>query len=210
MVIRVFVIDDHEIVRMGLRRMFEETEIQIAAEAAGGEHALRLVEHIQPDVIILDVRMQKGDGLRLLMEFKLQFAEIPVLIYSAFDNPVYIHQAIALSASGYLLKDTTRDELLDSIRKVAAGESIWRRDELRRVTGALATPRLDADVEVPLTQREGQVLGHLCEGLTNREIASRMEISYETVKEHVQHILTKIGVADRTQAAVWAVRNNLA
>ena len=92
---------------------------------------------------------------------------------------------------------------------VARGEDVWRRDELRRVTGALATPRLNADVEVPLTQRESQVLRHLASGLTNKEIAAALNISYETVKEHVQHVLRKIGVSDRTQAAVWAVRKGL-
>ena len=95
------------------------------------------------------------------------------------------------------------------IQKAASGESAWTRDELRRVTGALATPRLTADVEVPLTQRESEVLRQLAFGLTNKEIALALHISYETVKEHVQHILRKVGVSDRTQAAVWAVRNNL-
>lgn len=209
MTIRVLVFDDHEIVRLGLRRMFEGTDIQIAAEAVGSDHALRLIDHIQPDLVLAEVRLREDDGLRLLMQVKLKSPNLPVLMYSAYDNPVYVHQAMALSAAGYLLKDTPREKFLGEIQKVAQGETIWRREELRRMTGALATPRLETDVEVPLTQREGQVLEFLCEGLTNREIASRMEISYETVKEHVQHILNKIGVADRTQAAVWAVRNKL-
>ena len=116
---------------------------------------------------------------------------------------------MALGASGYLLKGCTRDELITAIRTAASGESAWTRDELRRVTGALATPRLTADVEVPLTQRESEVLRQLAYGLTNKEIAQALHISYETVKEHVQHILRKIGVSDRTQAAVWAVRKEL-
>ena len=92
---------------------------------------------------------------------------------------------------------------------MAAGESLWTRDELRRVSGAMATPRLTADVEAALTQRESEVLRQLALGLTNEQIAEAMHISYETIKEHVQHILRKIGVTDRTQAAVWAVRANL-
>jgi DNA-binding NarL/FixJ family response regulator len=98
---------------------------------------------------------------------------------------------------------------LDAIHRTARGESIWSRDELRRVTGSLATIRLGTETEIPLTQREGDVLKHLANGLTNKEIAMSLGISYETVKEHVQHILRKIGVTDRTQAAVWAVRNNI-
>ncbi len=108
-----------------------------------------------------------------------------------------------------MLKGCSRDELVQAIRSAAEGESAWTRDELRRVTGALATPRLATDVEVPLTQRESEVLRQLALGLTNKEIAQALHISYETVKEHVQHILRKIGVSDRTQAAVWAVRKKL-
>ena len=101
------------------------------------------------------------------------------------------------------------EKLIDAIRRITAGENIWTRDELRRVTGALATPRLTTDIEVPLTQRESEVLRQLALGLTNKEIALALSISYETVKEHVQHILRKVGVSDRTQAAVWAVRKGL-
>jgi DNA-binding NarL/FixJ family response regulator len=121
-----------------------------------------------------------------------------------------VTRAVALGASGYLLKGCTRDELVNAIRKVAAGESIFTRDELRRTSGALATPRLAADVEVALTQREGEVLQQLAKGLTNKQIAEVLHISYETVKEHVQRVLHKIGVTDRTQAAVWAVRKGIA
>ena len=114
-----------------------------------------------------------------------------------------------MGASGYLLKNAARDTILEAIRKVAVGENAWSREELRRVTGALATPRLAADIEVPLTRRESEVLEQLAHGLTNKEIALALGISYETVKEHVQHILRKVGVNDRTQVAVWAVRNGL-
>jgi len=114
-----------------------------------------------------------------------------------------------LGASGFLLKDCSREKLIETIRRAASKETVWTRDELRRITGALATPRVTADVDVPLTQREFEVLRHLANGLTNKEIAEAMHISYETVKEHVQHILRKLGVTDRTQAAVWAVRKKL-
>ncbi len=153
--------------------------------------------------------MPGGDGLNALGRLKLESPEIAVLILSTYDNPTYVARAVALGAAGYVLKGADREGLLDAIRKAAAGESAWTRDELRRVTGALATPRLNADVEVPLTQRESEVLRQLALGLTNKEIAQALHISYETVKEHVQHILRKVGVSDRTQAAVWAVRKGL-
>jgi DNA-binding NarL/FixJ family response regulator len=157
----------------------------------------------------LDIRMPDGDGLTALGRIRLDKPNLPILILSTFDNPTYIARAVALGANGYLLKGCTRDELLIALRVAAAGENTWTREELRRVTGALATPRLAADVEVPLTQRESEVLRQLAYGLTNKEIANALSISYETVKEHVQHILRKIGVSDRTQAAVWAVRKEL-
>lgn len=207
--IKLLIADDHEVVRCGLKTLVANTEIQVVAEVSTGEEAVKYAMEGGPDVVLLDIRMPNGDGLTALGRIKLEKPEMPVLMLSTFDNPTYIARSVALGASGFLLKGCTRDELLNAIRIAAAGESAWTRDELRRVTGALATPRLAADVEVPLTQRESEVLRQLAYGLTNKEIAQALHISYETVKEHVQHILRKIGVSDRTQAAVWAVRKEL-
>jgi DNA-binding NarL/FixJ family response regulator len=207
--IKLLVADDHEVVRCGLRSLLAGTEIEIVAEVTTGDAAIRYTLENDPDVVLLDIRMPDGDGLTSLGRIKLEKPDMPVLMLSTFDNPTYIARAVALGASGYVLKGCTREYLLNAIRVSAVGESAWTRDELRRVTGALATPRLAADVEVPLTQRESEVLRQLAYGLTNKEIAQALHISYETVKEHVQHILRKIGVSDRTQAAVWAVRKKL-
>jgi DNA-binding NarL/FixJ family response regulator len=181
----------------------------VAGEATSGEEAVRLAQELNPDVVILDIRMQHGDGLSALGRIKLERPELPVLMFSTYDNPTYVARSVALGASGYLLKSCSNEALLDAIRRIAAGETTWTREELRRVTGALATPRLSTEVEVPLTHRESEVLRQLALGLTNKEIALALDISYETVKEHVQHILRKVGVSDRTQAAVWAVRKGL-
>ena len=207
--IRLLIADDHEVIRSGLKSMLEGTEIKVVADVTTGQAAVKYAVENEVDVVLLDVRMPDGDGLPALGRIKLDKPTLPILMFSSFDNPAYIARAVALEASAYLLKGCTRDELLRAIRAAAAGENIWTREELRRVTGALATPRVTADVEVPLTQREGEVLRQLAYGLTNKQIADALEISYETVKEHVQHILRKIGVTDRTQAAVWAVRNEL-
>lgn len=209
MSIKVLVADEHEVVRAGLKSLLAATDIRIVAEASSGEAAVRMALKHRPDVVLLDIRMPEGDGLAALSRIKVERPELPVLIFSAFDNPTYVARAVALGANGYVLKGTTKDKLIDAIRKAAKGENVWTRDELRRVTGALATPRLTGDVEVPLTQRESEVLRQLALGLTNKEIAQSLQISYETVKEHVQHILRKIGVTDRTQAAVWAVRKGI-
>ena len=207
--IRLLVADDQEIVRVGLRSMLAGTEIQIIAEVTGGQAAVQYVLENEVDVVLLDIRMPDGDGLTALGRIKLDKPDLTVLILSAHDNPTYAARAVALGASGYLLKTCTRDELINAIKVSMAGETIWTRNDLRRMSGALATPRLAADVEAPLTQRESEVLRHMAAGLTNKAIAVAMQISYETVKEHIQHILAKIGVTDRTQAAVWAVRKKL-
>ena len=207
--IKLLIADDHEVVRTGLKSLLADSEVVVVGEMETGAGAVKFALENDVDVAMLDIRMPDGDGLTALGRIKLDKPDLPVLILSTFDNPTYIARAVALGASGYLLKGCTQEDLLNAIRMAAAGESAWTRDELRRVTGALATPRLAADVEVPLTQRESEVLRQLAYGLTNKEIAQALHISYETVKEHVQHILRKIGVSDRTQAAVWAVRKEL-
>ena len=206
---RVIVADDHEVVIGGLRTVFRDTEISIVAAARTGNDAVRLTLEHKPDLVILDVRMPDGDGLTALGRIKIELPNMPVMLLSTYDNPTYLARAVALGACGYLLKTASRDQILAAVRAGAAGDSVWTRDELRRVTGALSTPRASADVEVSLTQRESEVLRQLALGLTNKEIAQALSISYETVKEHVQHILRKVGVSDRTQAAVWAVRKGL-
>jgi DNA-binding NarL/FixJ family response regulator len=209
MSIKLLIADDHEVVRCGLRSVLAGGDIEIIGEATTGEQAIQMALEKRPDVLLLDIRMPGGDGLNVLGRLKLEAPAIAVLILSTYDNPTYVARAVALGAAGYVLKGTDRAGLIEAIRKASIGESAWTRDELRRVTGALATPRLNADVEVPLTQRESEVLRQLALGLTNKEIAQALHISYETVKEHVQHILRKVGVSDRTQAAVWAVRKGL-
>ncbi len=206
---RVLIVDDHEVVRVGLKQTFQESGIEVCGEAASAAEALKLVETCKPDVVLLDIRMEGGDGLNTLGRIKLDHQDLPILLFSAYDNPTYVARAVALGAAGYVVKDASRERLLECVQTAARGESAWTREELRRVTGALATPRLQGDIEVPLTQRESEVLRQMALGLTNKEIAKALGISYETVKEHVQHILRKIGVTDRTQAAVWAVRKNL-
>ena len=207
--IRLLIADDHEVVRSGLKSMLAGTEVKVVAEVATGAAAVKYALENEVDVVLMYIRMPDGDGLTALGRIKLDKPDMPVLILSTFDNPTYVARAVALGASGYLLKGCSSESLIAGIRTAASGESAWTRDELRRVTGALAVPRLTADVEVPLTQRESEVLRQLAYGLTNKEIAVTLKISYETVKEHVQHILRKIGVSDRTQAAVWAVRKEL-
>jgi DNA-binding NarL/FixJ family response regulator len=209
MAIKLLIADDHEVVRAGLKTFIDGSDIRIVAEATSGTAAHKLAMKHKPDLVMLDVRMPDGDGLNCLARIKMDQPETPVVMFSSFDNPTYVARALALGAAGYVSKSAPKNEIIAAIKAAAAGESIWSREELRRVTGALAAPRNGADGEVALTKRESEVLKQLALGLTNKEIAQSLGISYETVKEHVQHILRKIGVSDRTQAAVWAVRKNL-
>jgi DNA-binding NarL/FixJ family response regulator len=211
MSVRLLIADDHEVVRIGLRAVFAQSaEIQVVAEASDGEQAIERALALRPDVVLLDVRMPQCDGITCLGRLRTELPETVILMFSAYDNPTYIARAVAMGAVGYFTKDVSPDVLIDGVKAAAAGETLWSREGLRRVTGALSTPRVPVELEAPLTKRESEVLKQLALGLSNKEIALALEISYETVKEHVQHILRKVGVADRTQAAVWAVRKGLA
>jgi DNA-binding NarL/FixJ family response regulator len=153
--------------------------------------------------------MPESDGMACLSKLKAEMPDIPVVIFTAHDNPTYIARAVALGAAGYLVKSASQAELISAVQQVATGVTLWNRENLRRVSGPLTNSRPTNDLEVPLTKRESEVLKQLALGLSNKEIAQALSISYETVKEHVQHVLRKLGVSDRTQAAVWAVRKGL-
>jgi DNA-binding NarL/FixJ family response regulator len=211
MTVRLLIADDHEVVRQGLASLLAGTDVQIVAEASRPGEAVDLARQHKPDVALLDIRMMEGgdDGLTALETIHKDVPETRVVMLSAFDNPTYIARAHALGASDYLLKGCTREQLLNTIHAVAERDGVSSHGELSKVAGTMATRQKTADDEASLTQRETQVLRHLALGLSNKEIAKSLSISVETVKEHVQHVLRKIGVNDRTQAAVWAVRKGI-
>ena len=206
---RLLIVDDHEVVRTGLVSLLEGTDLEVVGMAASGDEALKLAKDLHPDVVLLDIRMAEMDGLSTLEELRQALPNCRVIMLSTYDNPTYIARANALGASDYLLKGSTRDQLVGAINAVAAGEAPSSYGELRRVAGTMATRQKQEDAEIALTQRETQVLRHLALGLSNKEIGRSLSISIETVKEHVQHLLRKIDATDRTQAAVWAVRKGL-
>lgn len=209
MSVRLLVVDDHEVIRTGLKSLLAGSDIEVVAEAATGKEAIEQAERSRPDVILLDIRMPDGDGLAALEKLRGVVPESRVVMLSTYDNPTYVAQAVALRNSDYVLKGASREDLIATITAAAAGESPSRAGELRRVASAMKVRQVIDDDEVPLTQRETQVLRHVALGLSNKEIGRSLEISVETVKEHVQNILRKIAVSDRTQAAVWAVRKGL-
>lgn len=210
MAITVVVADDHEVVRSGIKSLLAGSGIDVVGEAAGGEEAVQKVLQLRPDVALLDVRMPDGDGLLALEQIRQRMPGAHVVMLSAYDNPTYVARSAALGAAEFLPKGATRQELVDAIGRAARGEEPGTTSVLRQMKRALRRRQEQEQTEIPLTNREVQVLRHLGLGLSNREIGLSLDISIETVKEHVQNILRKLDVHDRTQAAVWAIRRGLA
>ncbi len=209
MSIKVLVADDHEVVRNGLAALFHGSDIKIVGEASTGNEVTPMAKKLKPDVVLLDVRMPGLDGLDALEKLRKDLPHMRVVVLSTYDNPTYVARAVALGATDYVLKGSTRSELINAVTAASAGKDSSKNGELRRVSTAMNLRKEVGQEDIPLTQRETQVLRHIALGLSNKEIAKSLTISVETVKEHVQNILRKVQVTDRTQAAVWAVRRGL-
>ncbi len=207
MSISVLIVDDHAIVRSGLRSMLVDSDVEIVGEASNGESALEQTLDLKPDVVLLDIRMEKTDGLQALKKIRDESPDTRVMILSTYDNPTYVARSVALGAKDYVLKGCSRDTLIDRIQGVAADRPPNEESILYSVKETMSQRKVKSDF--PLTNRELQVLQHIALGLSNREIGASLGISVETVKEHVQNILRKINAVDRTQAAVWAVKRGL-
>jgi DNA-binding NarL/FixJ family response regulator len=189
--------------------LLKDSDIRIVAEAADGKEAVEGTLEHRPDVVLMDIRMLENDGLWAMEKIRKKSPETKVVVLSTYDNPTYVARSAALGASDYVLKGTSRDELIATIRRAASGETPSADSMLHRVRAAMDRKGDEAFNDIPLTNRELQVLRHIALGLSNREIGRSLGISVETVKEHVQNILRKINANDRTQAAVWAVKREL-
>lgn len=210
MTIKLVVADDHEVVRSGIGTLLEGSEVEIVGLAGTVEDTVSLTESAKPDVVLLDVRLGSEDGLSALEVIRSQNADVSVVMMSTYDNPTYVARAIALGATDYILKDSSRIDVLDAIQRAAGNELPSETSILRRVQATMEKRKDRTDSkDVPLTNRELQVLRHIALGLSNREIGTSLSISVETVKEHVQNILRKLDSTDRTAAAVWAVKSGL-
>ena len=210
------IVDDHELARESLQHMLaDEPDIEVVGEAANGRQALLLCSRLRPDLILMDVRMPEMDGLAATKEVKQRYPETSVLMLTMHENPEYLLEALKAGAAGYVLKDAPQEEIIEAVRRVRNGESpmdselaarLLRRlaseGELRRGTGASHGA---TDAVEPLTPRELEVLELMKLGRTNRQIAADLVISLGTSKNHVEHIIAKLGVSDRTQAVVKAL-----
>lgn len=207
--LRLMLVDDHEIVREGLRTLLsEEAHIEVVAEAASGEQALALVPKHRPDVLLLDLMMPGIDGLETLRRLQAAGSAPAVILLTSFVEETMVRGAIAAGALGYLLKDVSRTELLAAIRSVSEGRPALHPEAQKQLMRQLTQPRARSPLD-ELTPRERDVLAEIASGKSNKQIAAALHLSEGTVKGYVSIVLEKLGVEDRTQAALLAVREGL-
>jgi len=203
--IRLVIADDHLVVRDGLRGMLEsQPDFEVVAEASDGLEAVRLVNDLTPEVVLMDLRMPVMDGVTAIREIKTNQPEVQILVLTTYDSDADILPAIEAGATGYLLKDTSREDLYAAIRATARGESVIAPGVAARLIGHMRAP-----AEEKLTSRELEVLQLVAEGASNSEIAGQLHISQATVKSHLIHIFGKLSVSDRTAAVTVALRRGI-
>jgi len=206
-VIRVLIVEDHAVVRAGLVDLLaNRDDVEVAGEAANGEQAVARAVELQPDVVLMDLSMPEVDGIEATRRISAAAPDANVVVLTSFSDRERILEALDAGAVGYLLKDLEPDELHRGILAAARGESPLA----PKAAHAVLTARSEARPSIELSSREREVLGLVAEGLPNKLIARRLEISEKTVKAHLTRVFQAIGVTDRTQAALWAQRNGVA
>lgn len=211
MKLRVMVVDDHEVVRLGMRAALDaEPDIAVVGEATNGAEALAKVPVLGPDVILMDVRMEKLGGIEACREITSLHPDVRVIMLTSFDDDDALAASLVAGARGYLLKNVSRADLLRAVRQVAAGAALLDADMLGRgkrrlddLAGRARTP------EQALTEREREVLALVARGYTNRQIAETLSLSEKTARNHLSHILEKLGLSRRSEAAVYAVQHRI-
>ena len=204
---RVFLLDDHEIVRRGLRELLEaEDGFLVVGEAGTAEEALTGIPATSPHVAVLDMRLPDGDGVEVCREIRSRHPEIKCLIFTSFADDEALCSAILAGAAGYVLKQVRGTDLVDAVRRVAQGRSLLDPSVTARVLDRLRTPHSDDDGTTNLTEQERRILDLIAEGLTNRQIGERMFLAEKTVKNYVSNVLMKLGMSRRSEAAAYAAR----
>ena len=208
MAIRVFLLDDHEIVRRGVRELLEsEGDIEVVGEAGTAEQALARLAATRPDVAVLDVRLPDGTGVEVCREIRSDHPEIACLMLTSFSDDEALFEAIMAGASGYVLKQVRGNELVDAVRRIAAGQSLLDPTVTARVLERLRKGSEEDEQLSGLTDQERKLLMLLAEGKTNRQIGESMYLAEKTVKNYVSNVLAKLGLASRTQAAIYATKH---
>ena len=207
MSIRVFLVDDHEVVRRGVRDLLEQhDDIEVVGEAGTAEEALSRIPPTRPDVAVIDMRLPDGNGVEVCREVRSTNDEIHCLILTSFADDEALIEAIMAGAAGYLLKQVRGTDFVDAVRRVAAGQSLLDPQVTAQVLERLRKGPVEDERLARLTDQERKILDLIAEGLTNRQIAARMFLAEKTVKNYVSHLLAKLGMERRTEAAVFAAR----
>jgi NarL family two-component system response regulator LiaR len=208
--IRVLIVDDHALIRKGVRAFLEEIEdIEVVGEAGDGEEAIAQSKALQPDVILMDLVMPHMDGVEAISQITIQQEKVSVIALTSFATDDKIFPAIKSGAVGYILKDSEPEELVKAIRKVYLGEPTLDPGIARKVLQEISHPSKGQPTPDPLTEREEETLRLVAKGLSNREIAAQMTIAEVTVRTHVSNILSKLHLANRVQATLYALREGL-
>ena len=210
MSIEVMISDDHMLMREGIRQLLEfDGSIKVVAEASNGVECLEKVVSVKPDVLLLDINMPKKNGIEVLEEIKKNKIDTKVLILTVHNEVEYLLRAVDIGVEGYILKDAESAELKSAIYHIIAGENYIQPSLIPALNNRLINRDSDKAKIDSLTNREREVLVHVANGMFNKEIALNLNISERTVKNHISNIFKKINVNDRTQAAVFAIKNNL-
>ena len=205
--VRIFLLDDHEVVRRGLRGLLEaEDDLEVTGEASTADEALRRIPATRPDVAVLDVRLPDGSGVEVCREIRNNHPEINCLMLTSFADDEALFSAIMAGASGYVLKQIRGTDLVDAVRRVAKGESLLDPSVTKQVLERLRAPSAEEDELSGLSPQERKILELIGEGCTNRQIAETIHLAEKTVKNYVSNLLAKLGMARRTEAAAYAAR----
>lgn len=208
--IRVMIADDHELIREGLKQLLElEGDIEVVSEAGNGTECLEKLRRTEPDVLLLDINMPMQNGIEVLQKIRDRNMNTRVLILTVHNEVEYLVKAVDIGVNGYLMKDSTSGELRKAIYSVMKNENYIQSSLIPLLNSKLVARDIDNEKIEDLTKREIEVLINIANGMSNKEIANNLEISERTVKNHISNIFKKIDVSDRTQAAVFAIRNNL-
>ena len=209
--IRVLLVDDHAVVRMGLRTFFDlQDDIEVVGEAGDGSEGVALARRLKPDVVLMDLMMPNMDGLTAIARIKSEMPETEIVAVTSFIEEEKVTAALEAGASGYLLKDAEAEEVASAVRAAFAGEVHLDPAVARLLAQRMRTRKTEPDPVEPLTDRERDVIRLLGQGMSNKDIGAALFITERTARTYVSNILGKLGLASRTQAALWAVEHKLA
>lgn len=208
--VKTLIVDDHKVVRDGLKAVFEQgTDIEVVAEAGTAEEAIELLDKIETDVILMDISLPGMNGIKATQVIREEYPEVKIMILTMFDQEGYVYEAVKAGATGYMLKSASTDEIVDAIFTVNEGKAVIHPDATAKLLKEFVTLSESQTREYGLSDREMEILQLLADGKSNKDIGKELWISEQTVKTHVSHIFEKMGTKDRTETVAQALRTGL-